>query len=170
MLAAEELPPVTKHLTAHRAGLFNPHNYPWVGISTFDSWANQKPEILRLICGPPAQNKGSSRHQKDFQSPSFPHHIQCPQLLGISQGPAVRYHIIRLPDKIILSNRQSQTMPCYPRLPTTPSPVHRELGHQGDIVRPGRRWLVGQEGDVHPVYSELLLAELKAGLFLIQLC
>lgn len=29
---------------------------------------------------------------------------------------------------------------------------------------------MGQEGDVHPVHSELLLAELKAGLFLIQLC
>jgi hypothetical protein len=61
-------------------------------------------------------------------------------------------------------------MQCYPRLPSTSSPVHRELGHQGDIVRLGRWRLVGQEGDVHPVHSELLLAELKAGLFLIQLC
>lgn len=61
-------------------------------------------------------------------------------------------------------------MPCYLRLPSIPSPVHRELGHQGDIVRP-RRWrLVRQKGDVYTVHSELLLAELKAGLFLIQLC
>lgn len=29
---------------------------------------------------------------------------------------------------------------------------------------------MGQEGDVHTVHSELLLAELKTGLFLIQLC
>lgn len=61
-------------------------------------------------------------------------------------------------------------MPCYPDLPSTPSPVHRELGHQGDIVGPGRWRLVGQEGDVHPMHSELLLPELKAGFFLIQLC
>lgn len=61
-------------------------------------------------------------------------------------------------------------MPCYPDLPSTPSPVHRELGHQGDIVGPGRWRLVGQEGDMHPMHSELLLPELKAGLFLIQLC
>lgn len=29
---------------------------------------------------------------------------------------------------------------------------------------------MGQEGDVHPMHSELLLPELKAGFFLIQLC
>lgn len=61
-------------------------------------------------------------------------------------------------------------MPCYLGVPFTTSPVHRELGHQSDIVRPGRRWLVGQEGDVYTVHSELLLVELEAGLFLIQLC
>lgn len=37
-------------------------------------------------------------------------------------------------------------------------------------MSPGGRRLVGQEGDVHSVHSELLLAELEAGLFLIQLC
>lgn len=108
--------------------------------------------------------------RKTSKAQAFPHHIQCLQLLGLFQGPAAHYRIIRLPHKIILSNAQSQTLPCYPKLPSTPSPVHRELGHQGDIMRPGRRRLVGQEGDVYPVHSELLLAELKAGLFLIQLC
>lgn len=29
---------------------------------------------------------------------------------------------------------------------------------------------MGQEGDVHPVHGELLLPELKAGIFLVQLC
>lgn len=52
----------------------------------------------------PQHPRGSSRHQKDFQSPSFSHHIQCLQLLGLFQGPAAPYHTIRLPDKIVLSN------------------------------------------------------------------
>lgn len=61
-------------------------------------------------------------------------------------------------------------MPRSPGLSSAPSPVHGELGHKGDIVGPGGRWLMGQESDMHTVHSELLLPELKAGLFLAELC
>lgn len=44
------------------------------------------------------------------------------------------------------------------------------MGHKGDIVGPGGRRLMGQKSDMHTVYSELLLPELKAGIFLVELC
>lgn len=67
-------------------------------------------------------------------------------------------------------NAQSQPMPCSLGLSSVPSPVHGEMGHKGDIVGPGGWRLMGQKSDMHTVYSELLLPELKAGVFLIELC
>lgn len=64
---------------------------------------------------------------------------------------------------------QSQPTPCSLGLPSAPSPVHGELGHKGDIMGLGGRWLMGQESDMHTVHSELLLTELKADVSLIQL-
>lgn len=64
----------------------------------------------------------------------------------------------------------SQPAPRSLGLPSAPSPVHGELGHKGDIMRPGGWWLMGQEGDMHTVHSELLLTELKAGVFLAKMC
>lgn len=49
------------------------------------------------------------------------------------------------------------------------SPVYGELGHQGDIMRPGGCGLVGQEGEVHTGHYELLLPEFKAEVVLIEL-
>lgn len=64
---------------------------------------------------------------------------------------------------------QPQPTPCSLGLPSAPSPVHGELGHKGDIMGLGGRWLMGQESNMHTVHSELLLTEFKAGVFLVQL-
>lgn len=97
-------------------------------------------------------------------SPSSFHHVQCLQPLQLLKHQAVRT------SSFYQMKPSSQPAPCSLGLPSAPSPVHGELGHKSDIVRPGGRWLMGQEGDMHTVHSELLLTELEAGVFLAEMC
>lgn len=96
-------------------------------------------------------------------------HSQCLQILELLKHEAASKSSSFHPLKPSSSKSPVQPLPSPLPRPSALSPVHGELGHQGDIVRLGGRRLVGQEGDVHAVHGELLLPELEAGIFLVQL-